>query len=262
MFDAPFDSIVLVCGGLLSGMLAGILGIGGGSILVPLMVYLGSTPISAIGTSSLAILLTSLSGSLQNWRMGYINWAKVGSLGLPALIAAQFGAALAQYIPAAWLLFGFATLMLTNIYLVGLKQRLSTVESVAPATSRQKLLAGIITGSLAGLVAGLVGVGGGAIMVPLQMLLLGETIKVAIQTSLGVVVLTAVSATIGHSINHHVLFGQGIILGTGGLIGAQFGTRYLPRLPDRLVGTLFRLTLSIISLYSFFQGMNQLKVAS
>jgi uncharacterized protein len=262
MFDVPLDSIVLVCGGLLSGMLAGILGIGGGSILVPLMVYLGFTPINAIGTSSLAILLTSLSGSLQNLRMGYINWGKIGSLGLPALIAAQFGAALAQYIPSAWLLFGFATLMLINIYLVGLKQRLSSIESGEPATSRQKLLAGILTGSLAGLVAGLVGVGGGAIMVPLQMLLLGETIKVAIQTSLGVVVLTAVSATIGHSINHHVLFSQGIILGTGGLIGAQLGTRYLPKLPDSMVSTLFRLTLFIISLYSFFQGMNQLSVAS
>jgi uncharacterized protein len=255
MFDVSFDSLILICGGVVSGMLAGILGIGGGSILVPLMVYLGFTPIKAIGTSSLAILLTSLSGSIQNWRMGYINWEKIGTLGLPALIAAQLGAALAQYIPAAWLLFGFATLMLTNIYLVGLKQRLTSLGSGEPDTIRHKLLAGIVTGSLAGFVAGLVGVGGGAIMVPLQMLLLGETIKVAIQTSLGVVVLTAISATLGHSINGHVLFDRGIILGIGGLLGAQFGTRYLPKLPDALVGTLFRLTLCLIALYSFIQGI-------
>lgn len=252
----PLD-LTLVLGGLVSGMLAGILGIGGGSILVPLMVYLGFTPINAIGTSSLAILLTSLSGSIQNWRMGYIDWHKISSLGLPALIAAQIGAALAQYISAAWLLFGFAALMLTNIYLVGLKQRLVGAESAATSTNH-KLLSNTLTGSLAGLVAGLVGVGGGAIMVPLQMLLLGETIKVAIQTSLGVVVLTAISATIGHSINSHVLFTQGFMLGIGGLLGAQFGTRYLPKLPDRIVSNLFRLTLLLISIYSFIQGFNQL----
>jgi uncharacterized protein len=256
------DSIVLLLGGLVSGMLAGILGIGGGSVLVPLMVYVGLTPIQAIGTSSLAILLTSLSGSIQNWRMGYLDWHKISSLGLPALVTAQIGAALAQYIPAPWLLFGFAALMLANIYLVSLKQRLTGVESSQPATLRQKLWSSILTGSLAGLVAGLVGVGGGAIMVPLQMLLLGETIKVAIQTSLGVVVLTAISATIGHSFNGHVSFDRGIILGIGGLLGAQFGTRYLPKLPDALVNILFRLTLFLIAVYSFIQGIGQLKIGN
>ena len=257
----PLD-LTLVLGGLVSGMLAGILGIGGGSVLVPLMVSLGFTPINAIGTSSLAILLTSLSGSIQNWRMGYIDWRKIGSLGLPALILAQIGAALAQHIPAAWLLFGFSALMLTNIYLVGLKQQLIGVESGATSSTNQKLLSNTLTGSLAGLVAGLVGVGGGAIMVPLQMLLLGETIKVAIQTSLGVVVLTAISATIGHSINGHVSFSQGLMLGIGGLLGAQFGTRYLPKLSDRIVSNLFRLTLLLISIYSFTQGLNQSIVKS
>lgn len=250
----PEDLGILVIGGLVSGLLAGILGIGGGSVLVPLMVYIGFTPINAIGTSSLAILLTSLSGSIQNWRMGYIDWRKISWLGLPALLAAQLGAALAQYIPAHWLLFGFAAMMLTNIYLVGLKQQLVEDKSSITSTKRHTLST-TLTGSLAGLVAGLAGVGGGAIMVPLQMLLLGETIKVAIQTSLGVVVLTAISATIGHSINGHVLFNQGIILGIGGLLGAQLGTRYLPKLPDTIVSNLFRLTLFLTAIYSFSQGM-------
>ncbi len=250
----PGDLGILVVGGLVSGILAGVLGIGGGSVLVPLMVYVGFSPINAIGTSSLAILLTSLSGSIQNWRMGYIDWRKVSLLGVPALFAAQLGAALARYIPAHWLLFGFAAMMLTNIYLIGLKQRLIGIESSTPSTARHGFST-TITGILAGLVAGLMGVGGGAIMVPLQMLLLGETIKVAIQTSLGVVMLTAVSATIGHSINGHVLFSQGIILGIGGLLGAQLGTRYLPKLPDTVVSNLFRLTLFLTAIYSFSQGI-------
>lgn len=250
------DLGILVVGGLVAGILAGTLGIGGGSVLVPLMVYVGFTPINAIGTSSFAILLTSLSGSIQNWRMGYIDGRKVSWLGLPALFAAQFGAALTPYIPAHWLLFGFAAMMLLNIYLVGLKQEL--IERESTSSSGRQQLSSTITGSLAGLVAGLMGVGGGAIMVPLQMLLLGETIKVAIQTSLGVVVITAVSATIGHSLNGHVLFTQGTILGIGGLVGAQVGTRYLPKLPDPVVSNLFRLTLLLTAVYSFIQGIIEL----
>jgi uncharacterized protein len=254
----PWDLILLLLGGLVSGILAGVLGIGGGSILVPLMVAVGFTPINAIGTSSLAILLTSLSGSIQNWRMGYLDWDRISSIGLPALVAAQIGAALAPAIPAAWLLFGFGALMLTNIYLVDLKQRSieSQLSTERIETTRNRLLWGLLTGSLAGLVAGLVGVGGGAIMVPLQMMLLGEKIKVAIQNSLGVVVLTAASATIGHSINHHVLYAHGLLLGIGGLLGAQFGTRYLPKLPDVLVGRLFRLTLLLVAIYSFIRGFS------
>lgn len=258
----PWDLILLLLGGLVSGILAGVLGIGGGSILVPLMVAVGFTPIQAIGTSSLAILLTSLSGSIQNWRMGYLDWGRISSIGLPALITAQIGAILAPTIPSAWLLFGFGTLMLTNIYLVDLKQRLiqspSRIEPIA--TTPNRLLGAMLTGSLAGLVAGLVGVGGGAIMVPLQMILLGEKIKVAIQNSLGVIVLTAASATIGHSINHHVLCAHGLLLGIGGLLGAQFGTRYLPKLPDVLVSRLFRLTLLLVAIYTFISGFNLLGI--
>ena len=255
----PWDLILLLLGGLVSGILAGMLGIGGGTVLVPLMVAVGFTPINAIGTSSLAILLTSLSGSIQNWRMGYLDWGRISSIGLPALLTAQVGAALAPSIPAAWLLFGFGALMLTNIYLVDLKQRLVEAEP-STLTTPKKLLWSALTGSIAGLVAGLVGVGGGAIMVPLQMMLLGSKIKVAIQNSLGVVVLTAASATIGHSINHHVLYSHGSMLGIGGLLGAQFGTRYLPKLPDILVGRLFRLTLLLVAIYSFIRGFSSLDI--
>jgi uncharacterized membrane protein YfcA len=64
-------------------------------------------------------------------------------------------------------------------------------------------------------------------MVPLQILLLGEPIKLAIQTSLGVVVLTGISATFGHAVSNNILFVEGIILGTGGLVGEQISK--LPR---------------------------------
>ena len=93
------DILVLAIGGLVSGVMAGLLGIGGGVILVPLLVSLGNEPIKATATSSLAIVITSVSGSIQNWRMGYFNLKKILYLGIPALITAQLGVFLAIKIP-------------------------------------------------------------------------------------------------------------------------------------------------------------------
>jgi hypothetical protein len=86
------------------------------------------------------------------------------------------------------------------------------------------------------------------------MLLLGEKIKVAIQTSLGVIVITAIAATMGHALKGNVLFGVGLILGMGGLIGAQISTRYLPKLPEKIVSLSFNLLLAVLSVYSFWQA--------
>jgi len=119
-----------------------------------------------------------------------------------------------------------------------------------------KVIQRIITGSFGGLLAGLFGVGGGVIMVPLQILLLGESIKVAIQTSLGVIVITAFSACIGHAIRGNVLLIPGLLLGFGGLLGVQFSTRFLPKLPDKIVSLGFRGLLVILSIYIFWQALN------
>ncbi|OKH51525.1 permease [Calothrix sp. HK-06] len=245
--------ILLAVGGLVSGILAGFLGIGGGTVLVPLQVALGYTPLQAVATSSFSIVITSISGSIQNWRMGYLSFKRVIYLGLPAVITAQLGAELATRIPSYVLLVAFALLLLLNIYLVQLRKRLSNSEA-EKGNNFNPVLARLFTGGAAGVLAGLFGVGGGVIMVPLQILLLGETIKVAIQTSLGVIMITAISATIGHAAKGNISWTEGLILGIGGLIGAQISTRFLPKLPDHIVSLAFRTLLGVLSIYIFWQA--------
>ncbi|MCM1982562.1 sulfite exporter TauE/SafE family protein [Lyngbya confervoides] len=248
-------AILGLCG-ILAGFLAGFLGIGGGTILVPLLVALGRSPIQAVGTSTLAIAITALSGTLQNWRMGVLQPWAVMALGLPALGAAQCGVYLAGLFSEAGLLVGFGLLLLLNLYLFQLRRRAIARGSSSPPHRplQSPMLARIGTGGLAGLLAGLFGVGGGIILVPLQILLLGDALKVAIQTSLGVIVLTALSACIGHAVHGNVLFAPGIILGLGGWLGAQVSTRWLPKLPDHLVGLAFRSLLVLLAIYTFWQA--------
>ncbi len=245
--------LVLASGGLVSGILAGLLGIGGGIILVPLLITLGYTPIQAVATSSLAIVVTSISGSVNNWRMGYFDFKRVIYLGLPALVTAQLGVYLASRITPCILLFTFGVFLLTNIYLVELRNRLSK-GGVPKAQQFNPVLSRLGTGGVAGILAGLLGGGGGAIMVPLQILLLGEPIKVAIQTSLGVIVSINVSACVVHASEGNILFYQGILLGCGSLLGVQMSTRVLPKLPDRVVSLTFRIFLGILSIYMFWQA--------
>lgn len=276
--------LALAVGGLVAGILAGVLGIGGGTILVPLQVSLGIPPVQAAATSNLSIVMTSIAGSIQNWRMGMLDLKRVILLGIPALLTAQVGAIIASRLPSYLLLAAFGVLLLANTYLVQLNKKVviqaqelgadvSDAEHLSGTESSGQMspwLARALTGGAAGLLAGLFGIGGGVILVPMQILLLKETIKVAIQTSLGAIVITAVAATASHAglsdwiwnglglgdgtIHQNVLWIPGLILGTGGLIGVQISTRTLPKLPDETVSLLFRGFLAILSLYIFWQA--------
>ncbi|MEG4106310.1 sulfite exporter TauE/SafE family protein [Microcoleus sp. S13_C5] len=276
------ELLMLGAAGIFAGILAGFLGIGGGTVLVPLLVALNYAPVKAVATSGLSIVITAISGSIQNWRMGYLSLSQVAGIGFPAVITAQIGAYLAGKFPPYLLLLSFGLLLWLNIYLIEVRKHLTAKKKAEleqgelggqagqgenaqlPITNQElpnnsnilfhPTFAKIATGSAAGLLAGLFGVGGGVIMVPLQILLLGESIKTAIQTSLGVIVITAISATAGHAARGNVLWVVGLILGGGGLLGAQVSTRFLPRLPDRIVSLAFRSLLAVLSIYVFWQA--------
>ncbi|WGV28822.1 sulfite exporter TauE/SafE family protein [Halotia branconii] len=249
-----FNWLILVAGGLISGVIAGLLGIGGGIITIPLLVTLGYTPVQAIATSSLAIVITSISGSLQNWWMGYFDWKRVIYLGIPAFLTTGIGVYFANIIPPYIILFTFGIILLANIYLIELRKELVLKQAENTTLEFNPLLSKIGTGGAAGILAGFFGLGGGTIMVPLQILLLGEDIKVAIQTSLGVIVITALAACTGHTLAGNILFVQGLILGCGGLLGVQMSTRVLPKLPDVTVSLVLRIFLGILSIYVFWES--------
>ena len=283
------ELLILGAAGLFAGILAGFLGIGGGTMLVPLLVTLKYEPLQAVATSGLSIAITAISGSFQNWRMGYFSFSQVAGIGFPAVITAQIGVYLAGIFPPYLLLIAFGLLLLLNIYLIEVRKSLTNQEKSADKqagmgeqtgqTENSQLpipdsrfpnhpnilfnptFAKIATGSLAGLFAGLFGVGGGVIMVPLQILLLGESIKTAIQTSLGVIVITAISATLGHASRGNVLWVVGLILGAGGLLGVQVSTRFLPRLSDHVVSLAFRSLLAVLSVYVFWQAWQKFSLS-
>ncbi|MBJ7899421.1 MAG: TSUP family transporter [Cyanobacteria bacterium RI_101] len=240
--------------GLIAGLLAGLLGIGGGTILVPLLVTLNYTPVQAVATSSLSIVITSLSGSLHNWRRGYLRPQAVLALGIPALVTAQIGVVLSDRVPSQFLLLAFGCLLLFNLGLMQWRLRLGA-DGSSPVLGVNPALIQLLTGAAAGFLAGFFGVGGGVILVPLQMVGLGRPLKEAIQTSLGVIILTALAAVAGHALQGNVLWRGGLLLGAGGLVGAQITARWLPRLPARVVNLCFSALLLTLAVYTFGQAL-------
>jgi uncharacterized protein len=188
--------------------------------------------------------------------MGYLQGHSALQLGLPALLTAQLGAYCATQILPHVLLLGFALMLLANLYLMDLRHHLMARDSAQSPPSNVLPLR-LIVGGTAGFLAGLFGIGGGAVLVPLQMLWLAEPIKSAIQTSLGVIVITALSAVVGHEIAGNILFPVGLALGLGGALGVQLGTHYLPKLSDRFIKNSFRILLLALTLYISSQAWFQ-----
>lgn len=245
--------LILAIAGILAGVLSGLLGIGGGFIIVSLLVALGYPPIQAVATSSLVIVLSSSTGSFYNWRNGYLDLKRVFYLAIPAIIAAQLGVYSAVKIPDYILLLIFSLFLIINIFLIQLRKQL-LAHNRQSSSSFNPIMAKIFTGSIAGFLAGLLGVGGGAIMVPLQMLLLNEGIKIAIRTSLGVIVAATISSCVIHAFQGNVLFMEGLTLGVGGMIGSQLGTRVLPKLSNSLVSKIFVLFLASMAVLNLWQA--------
>ena len=251
----PEPYLILASSGVFSGMLAGFLGIGGGSFMVALLVALGYEPKQAIAASTLALVITALSGTVQNWRMGYLNPRQVLYIGLPALMAAQLGVYISEFLPSVLLLFTFGCMLLGNVYLFQESQQLQeNPQSQTLSLSFPPTVSRIATGGTAGVLAGLFGIGGGIVLVPMQILLLNSQLAMAIQTSLGVVFITSVSAFCGHTLSGNVMVLEGMTIGIGGILGSQFSTRFLPQLPPGIIRKVFPTLLVLLAIYIFWQA--------
>jgi uncharacterized protein len=236
------------------GLLSALLGIGGGLVMVPLLTVMGLPIASATATSLVAIFLSSLSATLRNLQQQDVDGRVAIGLSLSGMVTAQLGAAAAARLPDRPVSIGFALLLGLTIYLMSLKRQLGQADpNPIPKLAANSTGPVIAIGLVAGLLSGLFGVGGGVIMVPLQLLALGSPIKVAVRTSLGAIVLISLSGLVQGAINHQVQWLPGICLGIGGVLGAQVGARWLPTLADRWVNRLFRGLCVGLAVYMVFR---------
>lgn len=236
------------------GLSLGLLG-GGGSILtVPALVYVvGYSPGAAV-TASLAIVgMNSLSGVLVHRKQGTLNWRVALAFGGAGMVAAYFAARLSHFFPPPVLMVAFALLMLA-VGMMMLRSRHADDAHVEPRSLAATLTAGAGVGAL----TGFLGVGGGFLIVPALVMLVGLPMPVAVGTSLLVIAMNSLSGLLGH-LNDVPLDWQLIASFTlAGIVGAFVGAR-LARLihPDRL-RQVFGLFVIILGAYLLYDNATKL----
>jgi uncharacterized membrane protein YfcA len=246
--------LILGLGGMV-GLLSGIFGVGGGFLMTPLLIFLGVPAPVAVGTEANQIVASSVSGVLAHWRRGNVD-VKMGSI---LLAGGLVGSTIGVYIFAILREIGQIDLAikLSFIVFLGIIGSLMLVESTRtilrsrrPGGKRRKLhqhnwlhglpfkmrfrksklyisaLLPFGVGLLVGILSAIMGVGGGFIMVPAMIYVLGMPTSVVVGTSLFQIIFVTANVTFLQSVQTQtvdvVLAGLLLI---GGVIGAQFGTR-------------------------------------
>ncbi len=234
--------------GLIAGSLGGLVGIGGGVIIVPLMTEtLKFGQHEAHGTSLIAVILTGVAGSVIYYIHGSVDLTTAAVLAGMALITVRHGAKYCCILPESTLkrTFGFFLLFVAVLFI--LKPFVPNItEGSSPAWIRWIVL--VLLGALTGFISGMMGVGGGSFMIPMMVLFAG----IAQHTAQGISLLAMIPASMVGAWTH---WQEGNIrksslpgLVAGVLAGVYVGGSFAHLLPERELRLLYTALLLYTSL--------------
>ncbi len=244
--------LLLGLGGIV-GVLSGMFGVGGGFLMTPLLFFIGIPPAVAVATEANQIVASSFSGVLAHLKRKTVDLRMGTVLLIGGLAGAALGVVIFNYLKAQ----GQVDLLVKLCYVVflGVIGSLMFVESLrairntksgkAPARKKHNWIHGLpfkmrfrvsglyisvipplLVGVAVGILAAIMGVGGGFIMVPAMIYLLGMPTKVVVGTSLFQIIFVTGFTTLLHATtNYTVDIVLAVLLLVGGVIGAQIGTR-------------------------------------
>ena len=266
--------LLLGLGGLV-GFLSGMFGVGGGFLMTPLLIFVGIPPTVAVASEANQILASSISGGMAHFQKRGVDMR----MGCVLLAGGLLGSAVGVQLYAVMREIGQIDLMISLCYVVFLSVigLLMMIESIRAIHARQigrhiparrpgqhnwihglpfkmrfkvshlytSIIPPILIGFFVGILAAIMGVGGGFIMVPAMIYLLRMPTNVVIGTSLFQIIFVSAAVTIMHAVkNQTVDVVLATILIIGGVVGAQIGAR----LGQKLRGEQLRALLALIVL--------------
>jgi uncharacterized membrane protein YfcA len=243
-------TVAIVLIGLTASILSGLLGIGGGAILIPaLTCLLGFNQHRAHGTSLAVMGPVVLFTALYYASHGNVDWPAAIELAAGGVVGASIGARFACRLSAVHLRRYFGILLVV-ISLKMMYDFAAAYMAVAPQVSHLPVIApSSFAGGLAmffigvgvGVMSGIFGVGGGIIMIPVLVLLLGYPQILAQGISLAVIIPVSISGALIHARHGNVNFGVAVWLIAGGIAGGLLGARLALGLNQDILRGLFSL---------------------
>lgn len=242
--------------GVFVGVMSGLLGVGGGTIMVPIFrLAFGMSPLASTATSLFAIIPTSISGVVAHARAKTCV-PKLGlALGVGGAVMSPLGVWLASVSPG-WLVICVAAIVIGFSAFKMFKKAVkcapapragaASAHSASPKPvpdqphlSRKQYLQGACIGLIAGLASGYVGVGGGFIMVPLMLAVLDIPMSLASGTSLIAIMILAIPGVIEQGLLGNIEYLAGIAIVVGSIPGALVGARLVRVVPERQLRFIF-----------------------
>ena len=247
--------LILGLGGIV-GFLSGMFGVGGGFLITPLLFFIGVPPAVAVATGANQVVASSISGVLAQLRRKGVDF----TMGWVLLVGGLFGSAVGVWLFRLMTRAGQVDLFVQLSYVIflGLIGAMMFQESLRSLLRARRpggapirrahvhswvhglpfkmkfrasglyisVIPPLVVGALVGLLAAIMGVGGGFIMVPAMIYLLGMPTKVVIGTSLFQIIFTTAFTTVMHAVSSQTVdLMLALLLILGGVVGAQFGAR-------------------------------------
>lgn len=232
--------------GFVAGGLNGLLGIGGGILLIPLLIYIGRVDIHlAAGMTAAQGVVSGATGAVVHGRRTPIDVPVGLVIGVTSIVVAATTALFSERIPSLVLTLFYLAMVVGALVLV-LLPRAKEDEQREQLRGLGRWLWCVLIGVVGGVFTGLVGAGAGFVAVPLMLRLLVMPLRVVIGTSLVIILIASGAAAVGKA-----LTGQVPLLGTlgvmaGSLVGAHAGSRLSQRTSRRLLHWLLVAVLVLI----------------
>ena len=237
-------ALILMFFGMGAGLLSGMFGLGGGIIIVPgLMFALGMDQRRAHGTSLGGVFLISLSSFFTYWTHDHIDWPVVLWLAIGSVAGSLIGAELLARVSKRTLTLAFVLILV----IAGIRMFFkidSTGEMILNAPTAAWL---VVIGLVVGALAGMLGIGGGLMSVPILVIFFHVSPAVAKGTSLAVVIPTAFSGTIQNLRNNNTDLTAAAIVSSTGIVTAIAGSWIAAHMDDALSNFLFAVLLIVIA---------------
>ena len=263
-----FYVLVLLATGLAVGFSCGLLGIGGGFLMVPVQIWvLTSTGIDptlatriAFGTSLAVVLPTALFGCRGHSCRGVVLWRPGIIMGLSGLLGAFWGGSIAAHAPGDLLRMAFGFVVMFGALRMLFAKSVQPKVGPSQEKSRDHLLQYVLWGLAVGIISGLTGIGGGVILVPAMVIVMGFGMYQAIGTSSVTIAFNAVGGVIAYAINGWGVAGlpayslgyidllQFALLAGASIFTAQWGVKVAHRLPAEKLKYIFVVLMIYIGL--------------
>jgi uncharacterized membrane protein YfcA len=255
--------IILFFTGIIAGIESGLFGVGGGSLMTPVQFWLYTTggmdstlaTRLAFGTSLAVIIPTMISGALAHHKHGAVEWHAALPMGVAAIFGGLAGGIAASFVPGHVLRLFFAIFILIMAV-----RMVWHIRECSECEMRGSVIRFLVTGFFIGILSGLTGLGGGALLVPVLVFLFGYPIHRAVGTSSACLIFSSCGAVIAY-----VITGWGVaglppysigyvdlltfaILAVTTIPAARIGVRFAHSCSGRNLQILFAILMVLIGL--------------